>query len=208
MTIRALLTAAFLSCASLALAPVSAHALEPVTHEGWTVGLGLGLGHGRIFSPEGESFYAKDGASHTIEVQRSLSPRMRTGVVWQTWLTERSGDNGVQRVRRSMQTVTGSLTFVPGSLDNAWSGFWLRGGAGLAHGRHSTADPDEHGEDVNMVATDQTGLGLQAGAGYEFQVASHLAAGMSIVGNWASYDDAVFDHGWYAPLSLTLHWTF
>src|SRR5262245_55766871 len=88
VTIRAFLSAALL-CASLALAPRSAYALEPVTHDGWTVGLGLGLGHGQILSPEGESFYAKDGASHTIEVQHSLSPRTRAGVAWQSWLTER-----------------------------------------------------------------------------------------------------------------------
>ena len=200
--------AAFVACASLVFAPAPARALEPVTRDGWTLGLGLGLGHGQIVSPEDDSFYAKDGAAHMILLQRGLSPRWRAGVTWQSWLTERSGGDGTLRVRRSMQTVTGNLTWVPGTLDNAWSGFYLRGGLGIAQGRHSTAEPDEHGEDINMIATDQTGVAFHGGVGYEFRVGSNIAAGMLLAGNYASYGDSLFDHGWSVPLSVTLNWSF
>jgi hypothetical protein len=185
-----------------------AHALEPVERDGWTLGLGLGLGHGEIVPPEGEgdSFYAKDGASHLIHIQRALHPRWRAGVLWQSWLTER-GTEGL-RIRRSMQYVDATVTWVPGPLDNAWSGFYLRGGAGLAHGRYSTAEPDEHGEDINMIATEQTGFALQGAIGYEFRVSSHVAAGMLFSYNHGAYGDSLFDTGWSAPLSVTLNWSF
>lgn len=191
---------------ALALLATPAAALEPVERQGWTIGLGLGLGHGEIESPEGETFYAKDGASHLIHVQRALHPRWRAGVAWQSWLTER-GTEGL-RIRRSMQYVNGTLTWVPGPLDNAWSGFYLRGGAGLAHGRSSTAEPDEHGEDINMIATEQTGFALHAGLGYEFRVAEHVAAGMLLSYNHGAYGDSLFDTGWSVPLSFTLNWSF
>ena len=201
--------AAVLAAAALALAGAvsPAQALEPVERDGWTLGLGLGLGHGEITPPEGESFYAKDGASHLIHVQRALHPRWRAGVAWQSWLTERSGENSL-RIRRSMQYVTGTLTWVPGPLDNAWSGFYLRGGAGLAHGRWSTAEPDEHGEDINMIHKEQTGFALQGAVGYEFRVSSHVAAGMLLSYNHGAYSDSLFDTGWSAPISVTLNWSF
>ena len=51
------------------------------------------VGHGEIVPPTGDSFYAKDGASHTIIVLHSLSDRTRAGVAWQTW-GERRVDPG------------------------------------------------------------------------------------------------------------------
>jgi hypothetical protein len=194
------------ACALLAFAAAPAHALEPVRHDRWTLGLGLGLGHGEIVPPSGDSFYAKDGASHTITVLRALSPRTRAGVVWQTWLTERS--DAALRVRRSMQTLTANVTLVPGSLDNAWSGFYLRGGAGIAQGRLYVAESDEHGEDLNPQKKDQTGLALEGGVGYEFRVTRHIATGMNVMANYADYGDELYDHGWYVPVSFTLNWMF
>ena len=192
--------------ALLALAPSHAFALEPVRHDRWTLGLGLGLGHGEITAPAGETFYAKDGASHTITVLRALSPRTRAGVVWQTWLTERS--DAFLRVRRSMQTLTANFTLVPGSLDNAWSGFYLRAGGGIAQGRLYVAESDEHGEDLNPQKKDQTGVAFEGGVGYEFRVSSHVATGMNVMANYADYGDELYDHGWYVPVSFTLNWTF
>ena len=190
----------------LALAPSLAFALEPVRHDSWTLGLGLGLGHGEITDPAGGTFYAKDGASHTITVLRALSPRTRAGVVWQTWLTERS--DAFLRVRRSMQTVTANFTLVPGSLDNAWSGFYVRGGAGIAQGRLYVAESDEHGEDLNPQKKDQTGFAFEGGLGYEFHVSNHVATGMNVMANYAGYKDELYDHGWYVPVSFTLNWMF
>jgi len=204
--LRTLFTSGALVCALLAGAAPRASALEPVTRGGWTMGLGLGVGHGEIVPPTGDSFYAKDGASHTIVILRSLSDRTRAGVAWQTWLTERG--NGGQRIRRSMQTVTASATLVPGALDNAWSGFYLRGGVGIAQGRFSTADSDEHGEDINLQKKDQTGIAFQGGLGYEFHVTSTIATGMNVMANYAGYEDELFDHGWYVPVSFTLNWSF
>lgn len=206
MILRTLFTTVALACALLSGAAPSAFALEPVTRGGWTMGLALGVGHGEIVPPTGDSFYAKDGASHTILVLRSLSDRTRAGVAWQTWLTER-GDNGL-RIRRSMQTITASGTFVPGSIDNAWSGFYLRGGVGIAQGRYSTAEQDEHGEDINLATKDQTGIAFQGGLGYEFHVTSNIATGMNVMANYAGYEDDLFDHGWYVPVSFTLNWSF
>ena len=203
---RTVRSAGAIACLLLAAAVSPSHALEPVTRDTWTIGLGLGLGHGEIVAPTGASFYAKDGASHTILVQHRLSDRTRAGVNWQTWLTERG--LGGERIRRSMQTITLSATLVPGNLDNAWSGFYLRGGAGLAQGRFLTADADEHGEDINEQKKDQTGVAFQGGLGYEFHVTSHIATGMNVMANYASYEDELFDHGWYVPVSFTFNWTF
>jgi hypothetical protein len=204
--LRTLFTSGALACALLAGAAPSAFALEPVTRGGWTMGLGLGVGHGEIVPPTGDSFYAKDGASHTIVVLRSLSiararaSRGRRG--------SPSAATGGQRIRRSMQTVTASATLVPGALDNAWSGFYLRGGVGIAQGRFSTADSDEHGEDINLQKKDQTGIAFQGGLGYEFHVTSTIATGMNVMANYAGYEDELFDHGWYVPVSFTLNWSF
>jgi len=204
--LRTLFTTGALACALLAGAAPRALALEPVTHGAWTMGLGLGVGHGEIVYPSGDSFYARDGASHTIVIQHALSDRTRAGVNWQTWLTERG--LGGERIRRSMQTVTASATLVPGNLDNAWSGFYLRGGVGIAQGRYSTADSDEHGEDINLQKKDQTGIAFQGGLGYEFHVTSQIATGMNVMANYAGYEDELFDHGWYVPVSFTLNWSF
>ncbi|MGH7724980.1 MAG: hypothetical protein ACREOU_06080 [Candidatus Eiseniibacteriota bacterium] len=190
-----------------AVAPAPACALETVARKGWTLGLGLGLGHGEITPPApGEEFYAKDGATPGITIQRALSQRVRVGVAWQDWLTERG--SGGERIRRSMQAWTATATFVPGNLENAWSGFYLRGGVGIASGRYSTADADEHGEDINLVATDQTGIAYTGGVGYEFHVSNDVAAGMLLTATYADYGDALFDHGWFVPLSVTVNWTF
>ncbi len=206
MRLRPVLATITAALALAAFAPAPACALEPVARKGWTLGLGLGLGHGEITPPSGSAFYAKDGATPGIVVLRALSPRWRVGIAWQDWLTER-GDGG-ERIRRSMQTWTASATFVPGNLDNAWSGLYLRTGVGIASGRYSTAGSDEHGEDINLVATDQTGPALMAGVGYEFRVSPQFATGMLLSANYASYEDALFDRGWFVPLSLTLNWSF
>jgi opacity protein-like surface antigen len=190
----------------LALSPCSAIALEPVRRQGWTLGLGLGVGHGSITPPTGPEFYAKDGAVAQISVARALSPRWRVGVSWHDWLTER-GDEDL-RVRRSMQTWVLAATWVPGNLDNAWSGFYLRAGAGIAQGRYLTAGADEHGEDIDQMATDQTGVAFHAGLGYEFAVSREVAVGTLLSANLASYDDELFDHGWFVPLSVSLNWSF
>ena len=203
---RTLLPAFVLAAAFVCAAAPRASALEPVRHDNWTLGLGLGLGHGEITGADASTFYAKDGASHTITVLKALSPRTRAGIVWQTWLTERS--DASLRVRRSMQTVTANFTLVPGSLDNAWSGFYLRGGAGIAQGRLYTAESDEHGEDLNPQKKDQTGFALEGGLGYEFRVTQHIATGMNVMANYASYNDELYDHGWYLPVSFTLNWSF
>lgn len=183
-----------------------ARALEPVVHKPWTLGLGFGLGQGEITVVGEEPFKAADGATPQIVVLHSLSSRMRAGVTWQDWLTER-GD-GETRIRRSMQMLAATVLYRPGDLDNAWSGFYLRGGAGITTGRFATVEPDEHGEDFNQVATDQTGWGAQFGVGYEFQIATPFAAGMLLNANYAQYDDATYEKGWFVPLSFTLQWTF
>ena len=191
------------ACAFL---PGTASALEPVRREGWTLGLGLGLGHGSISPPSGDDFYAKDGAVAQISVARAVSSRLRLGVTWHDWLTER-GDEEL-RIRRTMQSWVLAGTWVPGDLENAWSGLYLRGGVGIAQGRYSTAGADEHGEDIDLLATDQTGVALLGTIGYEFAVAKHAAAGVSFTANVADYGDDLFDHGWFAPVSVTLNWTF
>jgi len=202
---RSVITTVALAAALLSLAQPAA-ALEPVRREGWSLGLALGLSHGSITPPSGPDFYAKDGAVAQIAVSRALSPRWRVGLAWHDWLTER-GDADL-RVRRSMQNVLLAATLVPGNLDNAWSGFYLRGGVGIAQGRYSTAGADEHGEDIDLLATDQTGVAFHAGVGYEFAISREVAVGTLLSANIASYDDELFDHGWFAPVSVSLNWSF
>ena len=81
-------------------------------------------------------------------------------------------------------------------------------GVGIAQGRYSTADSDEHGEDINLQKKDQTGIAFQGGLGYEFHVTSTIATGMNVMANYAGYEDELFDHGWYVPVSFTLNWSF
>jgi hypothetical protein len=191
---------------ALALLPRPAGALNPVHRDGWVLGLGVGLGQGNLTSADGSDFYAKDGAVAQVSVGRALSPRWRVGAVWHDWLTERGDEE--QRIRRSMQTWVLAATLVPGNLENAWSGLYLRAGIGVAQGRYATVGVDEHGEDIDQVATDQTGVALHAGIGYELAVSRSVAAGVIVSGNIASYNDELLDHGWFLPLSVSLNWTF
>jgi len=205
MKMRPILGLALCACALTALAG-PARALEPPLRKNWTLGIGFGMGSARIDQSDGGTFEASDGVSPRIVFQRKVSERWRAGLLWEAWLTER-GD-GETRIRRSMQTLTAAATFIPGNLNNAWAGLYVRGGAGIAIGRYSTADQDEHGEDINNVATDHSGFGANIGAGYDFHISRGFSAGTLASYDYASYDGPVFDNGWYRQVCLTFTWTY
>jgi opacity protein-like surface antigen len=205
-----------LSLAATLWAP-PACAFKDHTRPGWLVGVGYGGGPGQFdvgpaqpFNPErGDPGDQQRGASPQIRVGRMVARHWMLGVNYEGWFYERGDVN--EKERFSLQNVTLAATFYPGNPQNATGGIFLRGGVGLGWGRYAIVPlvevegeiEQEHGD-----ATDESGLGLVFGAGYEFRIAKHFAAGLAASVNYLSIGQDIFDDGVYVPVALNLSWYF
>lgn len=198
----------FLSVAIL-VAPPGAWAFRDHTRTGWLVGIGYGGGAGRYTTGAGETVDAERGAAPQIRVGRILAGRWMLGVNYEGWFHE-FGDVG-EKQRYSLQNLALAATFFPGRPQDATGGIFLRGGVGLAWGRHAVVPLEmvegtltqEHG-----TATNEAGLGFVFGAGYEFRVVEHCAVGLAASLDYLTIGQDVFDEGLYAPIALNVNFYF
>jgi hypothetical protein len=192
-----------------AVATSHAWALEDHHRPGWLVGIGYGGGSGQFTDGQGQSATPERGPTPQIRIGHSLARRWILGVNYEGWFFEQ-GDV-TEKNRYSLQNLAATATFFPGNPLNASGGFFLRGGAGLAWGRYANV-PLEYVDGVltqqHGTATNETGLGFVFGAGYEFRVTRHFAAGLSASANYLTISQDLFDDGLYFPLALNLNWYF
>jgi opacity protein-like surface antigen len=187
--------------------PCVAGPFDPPAMRNWRVGLGFGLGSAKINETGGGTFEARDGISPRYNLQYRVSKRLLLGVCDEAWLTERGGTDSL-RIRRSMHNYNVIGTYYPGSLTNAWSTFYLRGGIGLGLGRYNEVIPDEKGEDAAEHATDMSGLGGHIGVGYDVSMTPTVTFGVLATQDWVSLGGPLWDDGWYRQLSVNLGWSF
>lgn len=192
-----------------------AWAFKDHVRSGWLVGVGYGGGMGQFTpgpapSPDpARSDESERGAAPQMRVGRILSPRWMLGANYEGWLYER-GDVNVKH-RYSLQNIALAATFFPGDPQDASGGLFLRGGVGLGWGRYANVPLLEVAGEIEQehgTNTDESGLGLVFGVGYEFRVARHFAAGVAADVNYLMIDQDVFEDGLYIPVTLNLNWYF
>ena len=201
-------------CLLLALLPAGrAQAIQPVERDDWSVGLAWGLGSGSVTFDELQTptDWAK-GGSPQMRVGRRLNSHLMLGVELRQWLNETGLAD--YKIRGNVQNLSLVLTAYPGSATNLTSGLYLQAGGGFSHGRLSGLEPIEGGENEwgetyeVIYKHDAQGWGAVVGAGYEFRLSRHCAAGLAVSYNFLSFDDDVFDEAEFVPASLNLNWYF
>ena len=211
-----LLTTTLVLTAGFVVAPLPgalAHAAGPVDRHDWSVGVATRVGRATV---------ELHGAPADLDWSRGASPQFRVGRVlgehWMIGLQERQwlNEGGLSgyKVRGNVQNFGLVLTSYPGRTTNMTSGIFLELGAGLAHGRITALEPYEGGANQwgetyeTVYKHDAKGWGAMVGAGYEFRISSHFAAGVSMSYNYLEFDDEIFDRVEFVPGGLNLNWYF
>jgi len=194
-----------------AAAPKSAHALFPHIRRGWEVGVGYGLGYGKIEG--GTSLYNVesdwiDGACPQIRIGKMLSQHVNVGYYQQEWMDVKGyGDN---QIFVSLQNFAAALTVYPGSPEKVSGGLYFRGAVGFSNGRIEVEQLT--GANLDTVTADtyrnEGGLGLSGAVGYELRIFKSVAFGGEASAHYQSIDQAYFDKSWFFPTLLTLSWYF
>jgi hypothetical protein len=198
-----------LACATLALlvsalAVTPSWALGPYSRHGLAVGVGLGIGGGTSTDGEGNEIPFQDGATPQIRIGGMLNPHWMLHFEFEEWLIEKGDVH--QKQRTSLQNFAAAATFFPGKPDTPAGGIFLRAGIGIASCRAATVDLNEKLEQVNPQATDESGLGLLFGGGYDFPIARGFTAGVSVTANYLTIGQQAFDTAWFLPVAMTLTW--
>ncbi|HET9952493.1 MAG TPA: hypothetical protein VFS09_11935 [Candidatus Eisenbacteria bacterium] len=189
-----------------------ARGASPVERHGWAAGVAYGIGSADITlktnDPEGD--YTR-GASPQFRFGKMVGSHFMIGLEDRQWMNETG--LGDEKVRANFQNFNVVLTVYPGKTSNWTSGFFLQGGAGVAHARTSVLEPipggNEWGETFEVVGKlDESGSGFMFGAGYEVRVSSHLAVGLTTSFNSLTFDDEIFDTVKFFPGGLNLNWYF
>ena len=207
--------AGFVLAAGIMLLPPfvgTARATSPVERHSWGAGVAYGIGAADVTlkSNDPTTGYSR-GASPQFRVGKMVGSHFMIGLEDRQWMNE-TGITG-EKLRANFQNFNVVLTVYPGRNSNWTSGFFLQGGAGVAHARTSLLEEipggNEWGETFEVVGKlDESGSGFMFGAGYEFRVSSHLAAGITTSFNSLSFDDDIFDTVKFFPGGLNLNWYF
>lgn len=193
-----------------------AHAVRPVERHDWVVGLAYGVGRASVEMDASVAAAASmdwdRGGSPQFHVGRMIGRHLMLGIEDQQWLNE--GGLGEYKVRGNVQNVCLVLTAYPGRTEDMTSGFFLRLGGGYAHGRLSGLEPYEGGaneweETYEVIYKhDAGGWGATIGAGYEFRISRHFAAGVTTSYNILRFDDDVYEEVEFFPGGLHFNWYF
>jgi hypothetical protein len=205
---RLAIVAGMLTVAALGAAP-DAWAFKDHTRDGWLVGIAYGGGLGRFTTGDGQTLDAKRGATPQIRVGLRIAPRWMLGINYEGWLYELG--NVEEKQRFSLQNVVLAASFFPGDPANASGGIFLRGGVGLGWGRHAIVPLEMVNGEIEQghgESTDESGLGLMAGIGYEFRVAEHCAVGLAASADYLSISKKIFDDGLYFPVAVNVNYYF
>jgi hypothetical protein len=191
-------------------------ALKVYDRSGWMLGVSIGFGRGNFANADGSSSEYRDGIIPQYRLGRMLGRRFMINFELQDWLIEGgvidSEEGGGDKARRSLQTWTLALAFYPGNPDNAWSGLYLRVGAGVGLAGTAIIELNEDLEQIDPEHSreDDWGLGLVGTVGYEFWVLRNVTTGVATSLNYVSISDPkiVDKAGFWAPISFNLNWYF
>lgn len=181
-------------------------ALPVHARKDWSVGIGLGLGRGELEAPDGTKSGGLEGPSPQWRATRQLGPHWAVGIEYEGWLHEQG--TTTEKLRRSQQFFGLSANWYPGNPENAWSGIYFRGAAGIGFTRQATIFLNEDLEQIDQVAEDDSGPGFVLGAGYEFWLASHATTGLGTSVVVLSPDGEAVKSGWFTPLALFVNVRF
>ena len=174
---------------SLLLTVASARAeIYPQTRTGWFIGLGTGVGNAGFASdPDRET-----GAAGSFRAGYSISEQWGLGLESNAWRKE------VENTTFTFNVAGPAIYFHPAN-----GGLVLRGGVGMGS-VHASASSGS----LTVSASD-SGLGLTAGAAYEFRIMRTFSLGPQIDFGWMSIDSGGSnDEINYVNVGLSFDWHF
>ncbi|HEX7881081.1 MAG TPA: outer membrane beta-barrel protein [Candidatus Eisenbacteria bacterium] len=199
--------------AMVSVLPRSASALPPIDRHNWSAGVAYGVGHADIdFVNQDITVDGERGGTPQFHISRMIGSRFMLGIANRQWMDEGGLYEG--KIRCNTQSLSLMLTVYPGNLANWTSGFYLQGGYGFANARISLLERaeggvDEHGNTYVVVRKeDEGGTAVGLGAGYEFRISSHFAAGVNVSYNQLSINGEIFDGANFVPGGIHLNWYF
>jgi len=212
MTLRASVIVSVLA-AMIPVMPLTASALPPVERHNWSAGVAYGIGHADLdFVDDDITVDGERGGTPQFHISRMISRRFMLGIANRQWMDEGGLYEG--KIRANTQSLSLMLTIYPGDLANWTSGFYLQGGYGFANARISLLERaeggvDEHGNTyIPVRVEDEGGTAVTFGAGYEFRLSSHFAAGVNVSYNQLSINGEIFDGSNFVPGGIHLNWYF
>lgn len=194
--------------------------------QGWTLGIGFGMGRAQVDYLEGEiESDLREGVNTEWRIGKMLTPKLALTFDYQGWMLE-EGDLTVfeARFRQGLQIWGLGLTWYPGNPENGWGGMYFRisGGPALANFAITEVpgeDPtDSHGDQERL---DEWGWGIGSSVGYEFFVTDTVGIGPSL--NFAyqsietadddstlgqAIDEQLIDQGRWFTLTILGTWYF
>jgi outer membrane protein with beta-barrel domain len=141
--------------------PSAASAQE---RKGFWIGVGGGFGSADVSCDDCDDDREGSGSGY-LKLGWTLSPQLLVGAEFNLWAKTFAIEEGVTATA-NLYNISGTLTYYP----RASSGFFVKGGAGA-----STADVDFDLQGTNATVEIGTGLGLLAGAGYDWSVSPRIS---------------------------------
>jgi hypothetical protein len=158
---------------TLASSPAGAESY-PQLRQGWLVGLGVGAGFA-------------DVTSGNSDPRLGFAGSFRVGYAFNPTLSLELGSTAWAKVKNGMTTFMSfagpTVNFYPGAM-----GLVLRAGVGVG------SMDFEYPVGSTTATVSEDGLGLSAGAGYEFRVTRRFALGPQVDITWSHLDHYDTDH--------------
>ena len=198
-----------IGCAVLALVAwcADAQAIRFQQRPDWMVGVGWGFGRG-VFDEAltGERTTYRDGGAPEIHFGRTFGAHAMVGVNYDSWFIE-FGEPPI-KTRRSLQNFGVGLSWFPGHPDGPSGGTYLRAGLGVGWSSLNEVEVIEGEEQGNGVRTDEWGLGVSTGAGYEFWISRNFTTGLGFTFDWFDIGEEIVDQGWFGSFVLNMNLYF
>ncbi len=168
----------------------------------WSVGGGWAWGRGTFQNPQGAESGYDDGSSAQMRTARRIGRFLQVGADYRGWAIEfgrETDSTGVFiKARRSVQSLSASVTVFPGKPNTVLGSFFVRGGVGLGWAGTTLRKLELGIEQGHGERIDEFGVGYMAELGFEFWVADRFT--VAVGSNWNYFDiggDSFVDKAWY-----------
>ena len=202
-----------LTVACVAATADNAHALRYYERSAWMVGVGWGVGPGRLTNAEnltgdladaaGASTEYKGGAAPSIRFGRMLGQKFMVDANWGDWLVEFGTDP--TKIRRTLQSWGLALSLYPGDPLGPSGGIYLRGGAGLGLAGTGEKEAEQGVAQQRGQRHDDWGYSIFGETGYEFWISSTFTAGVNVAAYYFGIDGDLADSGWFTSFGIALN---